>query len=254
MSGDILAWQQLLRPVRIGRGIRERTASLGGRRKVTTQGRGPLNDPRLTERRGDLSGLNAALFVILVIVAFVAAAVLLATVLHIGGPSATPTPPPSAAVSPSASATARSSPKSSAVPSPSRLPTPSAVASAALGMPLNVVVGGHVIGTVTVISVQYPPTVAGNAPGTGVRWFAARVRYQAKARLAYDSSDWSIVDAAGTQYAWAGVDLKPPLGKGALKIGEKAGGNVTFKVPTQGTLWLVFSRGDAQLRVQLPAQ
>lgn len=222
---------------------------------MTTQGQGPLNDPRLTERRGDLSGLNAALFVILVIVAFVAAALLLATVLHIGGSSASPTPAPSgAAASPSASATAGSSSKSSAVPSPSRLPTPSAGASAALREPVNVVVGGHVIGTVTVISVQYPSYVGGNTPGTGVRWLAARVRYEAKADLAYDTRNWSIVDASGTRYAWAGVDFKPPLGKGALKTGEKSVGNVTFKVPTHGKLWLVFSGGDSQFRVQLPAQ
>lgn len=219
------------------------------------QGQGPLNDPRLIERRGDLSGLNAALFVILVIVAFAAAAYLLATVLHIGGAGASPSAPPSAAgasLSPSAAATSLATPSPRL--SPSLVPSPSVAASATLGEPMTVVVGGHALGTVVVNSVQYPKTVGGKSAGSGVRWLAARVRYDATADLPYDTSDWIVVDASGKQYAWAGVDFKPPLGQGTLKAGDGAGGNVTFKVPLHGTLWLVFSGGDGERRVQLPAQ
>ena len=220
------------------------------------QGQGPLNDPRLAERRGDLSGLNAALFVILVIVAFAAAAYLLATVLHIGGagvsPSAHPSAPAVASTSPSASLTSSATP--APLVSPSIAPSPSAAASAALREPMDVVVGGHVLGTVTVNAVQYPKTVGGASAGTGLRWLAARIRYDATADLSYDTGQWIVVDATGKQYAWAGVDFKPALGQGTVGAGQKASGNVTFKVPLHGTLWLVYSGADGERRVQLPAQ
>ena len=119
---------------------------------------------------------------------------------------------------------------------------------------MNIVLGGQALGTVTVNSVQYPKTVGGKPAGTGLRWLAVRVRYDATADLSYDTGDWLIVDADGKQYAWAGVDFKPALGQGTLGAGQKAGGNVTFKVPLHGTLWLVFSGGDGERRVQLPAQ
>lgn len=222
---------------------------------MTTQGQGPLNDPRLTERRGDLKGVNAVLFAILVIVAFVAAAYLLATVLHIGGSSASPTPvasPSNVPASPSVSATPL--PSASLVVTPSGKPTASPGTSAAIHQKVDVVVGGHVLGTLTVLGVQYPATVRGATPGIGVRWLAARVRYDATVGLRYDVTDWSIVDAAGTQYPWAGVDFKPALGTGSVKAGQKWSGNVTFKVPLQGTLWLVFSGGDSPVRVAMPSQ
>ena len=219
------------------------------------QGQGPLNDPRLVERRGDLSGLNAALFVILVIVAFAAAAYLLATVLHIGGAGVSPSASPSAAIaSPSPSATVTSSATPTPLPSPTIAPSPSAAASAALREPIDVVVGGHVLGTVTVNSVQYPKTVGGKSAGTGVRWLAARIRYDATADLSYDTGQWIVMDATGKQYAWAGVDFKPALGQGTVGAGQKASGNVTFRVPLHGTLWLVYTGGDGERRVQLPAQ
>ena len=116
------------------------------------------------------------------------------------------------------------------------------------------VVGGQVLGTVTVVSAQYPNTVAGKGAGAGVRWLAARVRFEAKSDLSYDPADWSVVDAAGNRYAWAGVDFKPALGKGTLTSGQKRSGNVTFKVPLTGTLWLEFSGGSVDHRVEMPAQ
>ena len=63
-----------------------------------------------------------------------------------------------------------------------------------------------------------------------------------------------MTDGSGAQYPWAGVDVKPPLGKGTLKAGGKWGGNVTFRVPLQGALWVVFTGGDGQHHVPLPAQ
>lgn len=212
-------------------------------------GQGPHNDPRLIERRGDLSGLNAALFVILVIVAFVAAAVLLANVLHIGGSGASPS-----AIAASSSPSVTVGPSGSTAPSPSRLASPSTGASAALGQPVDVVVGGHVVGTVSVISVQYPTTVAGKGAGFGFRWLAVKIRYEAKSELTYDPANWAVVDVSGNSYAWAGVDFKPALAKGTLKTGAKRTGNVTFKVPTTAALWAVFSGGTGEHRVELPAQ
>lgn len=214
---------------------------------MTKRGQGPLNDPRLTERRGDLSGLNAALFVLLVIAAFIAAAYLLATIAHLGASSATPTP--SAAV-PSASSQPAHSPPSV---SPSLPASPSAEPPAVIRQPVNVVVAGRVVGTVSLMQVDSPKTVNGRKPTSGTRWLAARVRYAAAANMAYDSTDWSVQDAAGTPYPWAGADFKPALGKGSLTSGQKWNGYVTFDVPAQGTLWLVFTGGeDGDHRIALP--
>jgi hypothetical protein len=215
-----------------------------------TQGQGPLNDPRLVERRGDLSGLNAALFVVLVIVAFLAAGYLLATYLHLG---ASPSPSPSA-LAPSSPLPTRSPASSpSVVPSPTR--PGSTIPIVGIGEAADVTVNGIVAGTVTVISADYPESIAGQAAGVGQRWLVTRIRYTAvDGSLPYDAADWAVVDGAGERHPWAGTDLRPPLGSGTVKAGNRKSGNVTFKVPLSGDLSLVLRDADGVdvLSVTLP--
>lgn len=215
-----------------------------------TQGQGPLNDPRLVARRGDLSGLNAALFVLLVIAAFIAAGYLLATYLGIGasaspspsGEQASPSPSPSRAPSPSASA------------SPSPTPGSSTIPIVAIGQRADVIFNGVVIGTVSVISVDFPDTVGGRAAGVGQRWLITRIRYTAVDAMAYANTDWFVLDAAGERHPWAGTDVRPPLGAGTLKAGTRKAGLVTFRVPLTGELSLVMTRPDGTDRLLVPVQ
>lgn len=216
-----------------------------------TQGQGPHNDPRLVERRGDLSGLNAALFVLLVIVAFIAAGYLLASYLHLGG---SPTPAPSGPV-----ASASASPGRSPVPSFSAAPSPtrggSTIPIVAIGDSTDVSVNGVVVGSVSVISVDFPQAIAGKAAGVGQRWLVARIRYTAGAgSLPYDATDWMVVDATGKREPWAGTDQRPPLGAGTVKAGARKSGNVTFRVPLNGELSLVMLDANGKDALSVPVQ
>ncbi len=199
---------------------------------MSTQGQGPLNDPRLVERRGDLSGLNALLFVILVVVGFLASALLLYTLTK-GSPVASPSPSPTAAASrlssPSASTAASLS------PSPSVVPTVSASLpiSVAVGTPANIIIEGQVAGQATVLSAKYNRALQGKNAPSGMRWLLISVKLTATSTMAYDENFWSAVDTAGKSYGWRGSDPPPSLGNGSLDAGQTRTGNVTFQVPNK---------------------
>jgi hypothetical protein len=216
-----------------------------------TQGQGPLNDPRLVARRGDLSGLNAALFVLLVIAAFIAAAYLLATYLHIG---ASGSASPSGGASPSVSASRTPGASASPQPSPTSTPGQSTVPIVAIGQAVDVVVGGKVIGTVTVVSATFPDTVRGKRAGIGQRWMVARIRYLAADTMSFGPADWVVLDGAGVRHVWARTDERQPLGTGTADPGAKKSGNVTFRVPLTGELSVVMVRPDGSDRLVVPIQ
>ncbi|MEA2622624.1 MAG: hypothetical protein QOH61_1534 [Chloroflexota bacterium] len=216
---------------------------------MTSQGQGPLNDPRLVERRGDLSGLNAALFVILVIAAFAAAGYLLWTVLQPGSaqPSASPSHP---VASPSAA-----TPKPTGSPVASAKPTPgvSQLPSVAIGQAADVTSAGRIVGSVTVVHVTNPDRINGQAAGLAQRWLVARVRYAAMETLSFSAADWFVADQAGTRYPWAGSGIRQGLGSGTVQAGGRKAGDVIFRVPLQGSLRLVLTSGGAdQLTVPIP--
>ena len=209
---------------------------------MSTQGQGPLNDPRLVERRGDLAGLNALLFVILVVVGFLAAAFLLYTLIK-GSPVVSPSPSPTAAAShlPSPSASGGAS------PSPAAPPTVSASLpiTVSLGTPANVVVDGHVVGQATVLSAKYSRSLQGKTAPAGMRYLLVNIKLTATATMAYDENFWSAIDTAGKSYGWRGSDPPPSLGSGSLNPGQVQSGNVTFQVPNKpGIASVVLEAGD----------
>ena len=219
---------------------------------MSTQGQGPLNDPRLVERRGDLSGLNALLFVILVVVGFLAAAFLLYTLIT-GSPTASPSPSPSPAVSRAPSASR--GPSLSA--SPSVLPTVSASLpiTVPVGAPASVIVDGQVAGQATVLSAKYSRSLQGNTAPAGMRWLVISVRLTATVTMAYDENSWSAIDTSGARHGWRGSDPSPSLGSGTLNLGETRTGNVTFQVPNKpGIASLALEAGDGSqlVAVSLP--
>lgn len=199
------------------------------------QGQGPLNDPRLVERRGDLSGLNALMFAVLVIVAFAAAGVVLWTLVRGAagstGPTATPTMV--AAATETLAPTASPSPKPSsttASPTPTVEPTPPAPVRVVLGANAPLTINGVVVGRVTVLSATYKASISGRVPPKGDKWLTIQVWYEATAPLSYDASDWVAIDGAGDRQSMSGRPPKPALGKGTLKAGGSVKGNVTFAV------------------------
>jgi hypothetical protein len=218
-------------------------------------GQGPLNDPRLVERRGDLSGLNAALFVVLVVAAFGVAAYLLANYATLGAPAVTASP--NATLAPSrppgsAQPTATGSAPPTVMPTPS--PRSTSIRSARVGRAVPLQQAGVGVGDVTVVSVDSPAQVAGQDPGGGMRWLVARIRYRATAPMRYDAATWYAVDPAGVRYPWAGQDPRPPLKSGTLKAGAERSGNVSFDVPADlgMTLLLTDASGAEVLEVILP--
>jgi hypothetical protein len=211
---------------------------------VSTQGQGPLNDPRVVERRGDLAGLNALLFVILVVVGFLAAAFLLYTLIK-GSPVVSPSPSPTAAASrspsPSASGGALLSPSPSVLPTvPASLPI-----TVTVGTPANVVVDGQIVGQATVLSAKYSRSLQGNNAPAGMRYLLVSIKLTATATWAYDENFWSAIDTARKSYGWRGSDPPPSLGNGSLNARQTKTGNVTFQVPNKpGIASVVLEAGD----------
>jgi hypothetical protein len=217
-------------------------------------GQGPLNDPRLVERRGDLAGLNALMFVILVIVGFLAAALLLYTLIR-----SAPAAPPSS--SPTVAATSTAAPTASREPSPSA--SPSAIPTVAASLPISVSVGtaadlvvdGQVAGQATVLSARYGRFVQGKPPPKGMRWLLVRVQLTATATLAFDENLWTAIDTKRTPYGWRGYDPPPSLGRGTLQAGDTRAGYITFQVPAQRrivSLTLESNDGSPLVTVRLP--
>lgn len=222
---------------------------------MATQGQGPLNDPRLVERRGDLSGLNALMFVVLVVVGFLAAAFFLYTLIK-GAPATSPSPSPSRTV-----ATHVPSPASSAIASPLQSALASETFSGSLpitvsvGTPANVVINGQVAGQATVLSARYNRTLEGKAAPGGKRWLLISVRLAATGTWTYDENFWSALDTSGASYGWRGSDPDPSLGQGSLNAGQTITGNVTFQVPIKpviASLVLGADDGSQLVVVKLP--
>jgi hypothetical protein len=211
---------------------------------VSTQGQGPLNDPRLVERRGDLSGLNALLFVILVVVGFLAAAFLLYTLIK-GSPVASVSPSPTAAASSTPLPSASSSLSLSPSPSVAATVSASLPISVALGTPANLIVDGQVAGQATVLSAKFSRSLQGKAAPTGMRYLLISVKLAATGSMAYDENFWTAIDTAGKSYGWRGSDPSPSLGNGSLAPGATLTGNVTFQVPNKpGIASVALEAGD----------
>jgi hypothetical protein len=201
------------------------------------RGQGPLNDPSVVERRGDLSGLNALMFAVLVIVAFAAAGLVLWAIVHGAagspGPSAATPAVAAASVSPSLNTSVPTSPG----PTPagttaggSAVPSPTGPVQVVIGVSVPLTVNGAVVGKVTVLDSTYRAVFGGRVAPKGKQWLTIEVWYEATAPLSYDAADWVAIDGAGNRQSWTGHDPRPPLGKGTLKAGGSIKGNVTFAV------------------------
>ncbi len=211
---------------------------------MSTQGQGPLNDPRLVERRGDLSGLNALLFVILVVVGFLAAALLLYTLIK-GSPVASPSPSASAAASRSPSPSASSGASLSTSPSVAPTVSASLPITVSVGTPANAIVDGQIAGQATVLSAKYSRSLQGKSAPSGMRWLLVSIKLTATGTMAYDENFWSAIDTSGASYGWRGSDPPPSLGAGSLTAGQTSTGNVTFQVPNKpGIASIALGAGD----------
>lgn len=208
---------------------------------------GVSSEPRLTMGgRTDLSGLNAIMFVILVIVAFAAGAYLLFNFIAIGAGPATPPPSLSAAVvtANASGAAASESPGPSEPPGQTILPSDAVVNDP--GEPLNVVVDGNVVGSVTVKELKWPTKVNGASPPAGTLWLTAQVSYDAtEGDIAYSSSDWTLIDESHVVIVPSTTQKAPQLGSGTVSDGTKQDGIITYLVPSNTTVVLHFSSGDS---------
>ncbi len=206
------------------------------------------SEPWTIGGRTELSGLNAILFVILAIVAFVTGAFLLFNFITIGAGPATPPPSLSAALptaSSSIPASSTESPGFSGPPGQTILPSESALNQP--GDPVDVVVEGNVVGSVTVKELRWPARVNGDDPPSGNLWLTADVTYDAsEGDVDYSSSDWTLIDSAHVMIEPSVSTQKAPaLGSGTVSDGNKQEGFVTFLVPTDTTVVLHFASGGS---------
>jgi hypothetical protein len=220
------------------------------------QGQGPAYDPRLygpptqpRVRRTELSGLNAVLFVILVVVAFVAAAYLLANFIRLGAAPST-VPPSTAIASASPSSSPRETPTATPEPRSSEpiSPQPSATGLSLPGDVIDLISEGNVIGTVTVNELRWPDRVKGNDPPRGSRWLTVNVTYDAsEGDIDYSTSDWTLIDMDGSPIQPSTIQKIPELGAGTLPSGrKKEEALVTFLVPEDTEVVLHFANGETE--------
>jgi hypothetical protein len=215
------------------------------------------DQPPLIEPRSELSGTNSVMFAVLVIVALVASLYLLANFVRIGPTPATPTPAETlAAVAaspsfrPSLAATAEPTEE---VPIGTLLPSEPLFNSP--GEPVNVVVGGNVVGTVTVKSIHWPTSVKGTNPPRGTQWLAIDLAYDAsEGDISYSTGDWTLVDEQRNVVVPATVQKPPELGSGTLTSGNEKEAWVTFLVPTDQQVVLRFTNGDTQADYRVKPQ
>lgn len=214
--------------------------------------RGLTNDPRLVERRGDLRGFSALVFLALLLIGFALVASLFVLVTQ--PPAAPPTPSPSP--SPTVGPTLSSSPSPAPTASIAVTPAPSIqVIDTAIGDSVTLRQGGADAGKVSVLSTSFTRKLKGQDAARGTRWLIASIRYRATADLEYDSARWFVLDDAGKRFPWIGSgDRDPALGVGTLDAGKGTTGNVTFLVPTSTrmtTLILTDDQGNDLIRVAL---
>ena len=188
---------------------------------------GLSNDPALVERRGDLSGLSALAFLIILLAGVGAMAFLLLAPLK-----------PSGVATASASPTARPTAPPSVTPDPSLLPSeaPSPVVIEPVEVSqdeaASLIQDGSRVGTVTLTSAQFVRGINGQRPPAGKRWLVASVTYHATSSLDYAAANWFAVDKDGATFGWLGSgDQTPALASGTLDSGAQVTGNVTFEVP-----------------------
>jgi hypothetical protein len=211
-----------------------------------TQEQEPPNEPRTVSARTDLSGLNAILFVTLVIVAFVAGAFLLFNFIVIGsGPA---TPPPSLPVATATRPPTSEEPGSASVgPSEPLGATllPSEPAVNLPGEPVDVHVGGNVVGSVTVTELRWPAQIKGDDPPRNALWLTAKVKYDAsEGDIAYATGDWTVIDESHVVIEPSTVQRAPELDSGTVTNGNIKEAYVTFLVPTNTTVLLHFANGE----------
>ena len=192
------------------------------------------SDPRLRERRGDLVGRSALVFIVIVVTAFAVLTWVLLGFLPAGDATASPSVTPTGSTaSPGGSpngASATPSAPAGLSPTPGG---PSEPAGAVVGEPFDVVVDGETVGTVTVSAPDFRRQVRGEEPRGKRRWAVVEVTYRASAELEYDAADWSVEDEDGASHEWAGTDPDPPLRSGRLAPGEGITGFVSFQTPSR---------------------
>jgi hypothetical protein len=213
---------------------------------------GPMDDPRLVDRQGDLSGFSALVFAGLVLLAFALMAMVLFLVMPAGGlptpsptPTPTPTPRPTASTAATAVASARPGPLASA-----------GLMRVAPGSPAPIVSEGRQLGTVTTNEVRYTRRLGADEAPNASRFLVALVKYEASAPLHYDAASWVAIDVDGAEHPWRGSgDPAPALGSGTLNAGETRTGTVSFEVPRRRPVRALVLRDDTDadlVRVDLP--
>jgi hypothetical protein len=227
------------------------------------------HDPALTDRRGDATGPGALLFLFLLVAAFAVAAVGLVSLPALVSepdPTARPaTPAPVATARPTATPAVPASPGASTEPTiapdgstgpdatgepqptvapdgstgpdasgplPTRRPQPTPdgrpATQGALGETVPVFVNGKRTGGVAVLSFKVGDLAGVDLPA-GARIMVMQVRYSTAFGMAYDASDWVVVDADGKRYRSLGDQAPiPALGSGTLAAGGSVTGNVAF--------------------------
>jgi hypothetical protein len=206
----------------------------------------PSDQPWTIGGRTELSGLNAILFVILVVVAFVAGAFLLFSFITIGPGRATPPPSLSAALAGAGASNPASetlTPGSSELPEQTTQPSESIINSP--GDPVDVLVDGNVVGSVTVNELKWPAKINGQDAPAGSLWLTADVTYDAsEGDVTYSSGDWTLIDASHVVIEPSLTTQKAPaLTTGTASDGTKQEGFVTFLVPSDTTVVLRYSSG-----------
>jgi hypothetical protein len=216
---------------------------------------GPYDDPRLTDRRGDLSGFSALLFAGIALLALALVGLVLFLAIPPAGSVASPSPSPSP--TPTPTPTPRPSVSLAASPSAATSPRPSiTVPTIAVGQRAPLVgEDGTQAGTVAIQATRFARNVGGEPARPAMRYLVARVRYQAREPLRYDRANWVAVDAEGNEHRpREDGDLDSALGSGRLNAGEAATGTVTFEVPRQVPVEMLVLRsaeGEDLVRVSL---
>jgi hypothetical protein len=217
-------------------------------------------DPRLTERRGDLAGPVAALFLAIVVGTFAATGVVLVAVMPMGAdrPGVAVTsrlPSPSPLLTPRPTAGATASPRVTAAPAstpsatrrPRETPRPLPAPTAAIRERAVLVVDGGEAATISVRSFRKADP-GDRELAEGARLMVARIRLEARERLAYDARDWVVEDVEGRRFPSLGDDApEPALGSGTLEPGGSRVGAVAWELERGVTIaWIVLTDGDGR--------
>lgn len=115
-------------------------------------------------------------------------------------------------------------------------------------------VDGNDLGTIQVLDSDAPGELLGSGAGSGNRYVAALVQYDAAASWTYTLFDWAVHDSRQRQYEPLGYGPEPTLSGGTIAPGKNVEGWVAFEVPASEEVWLDLQAADGTIifSVRLP--